>query len=184
MEWTKSRDLHQSKIVQHRTTIYTEHPHNKGMGIRDSFSKLRERLDPKSKGRKHKPGGTGSGTDGEGVDQVGSLPRLVSDVVVGGHCGGGAGSNPDPCQVHLADQLPQPDEPESVSNEQEVEGGADVDGGEADQRHSHLHTDAGVVPGSGSGQEEDAEKEEGDQSCSCSRSSTPSTPRGGNSNGA
>ena len=152
------------------------------MGIRDSFSKLRERLDPKSKGRRRKPDGTGSGTEGEGVDQVDSLPRPVPHVVVGGQGGGGSGSNADLRQVHSTDRLPQPDEPEYLSSEQEVEGGTDVDGGEAIRRHSHLYTDAGVVRGSGSGQGDDADEEEGDRSYS--RLSVPPTPRGGNSDGA
>ena len=127
------------------------------MGVRDSFSKLRERLDPKSKERKHKQEGTGSGAGGEGVDTVESLPQLVPHVVVGGHSGGGTGSNEDPGQVHSTDQLTQPDQPVPMSNEQEVGRGAD------------------------SGQGKDIDEED-DQSYS--RSSTPSTPRGGSSSGA
>ena len=152
------------------------------MGVRDSLSKLRARLKPKSKERRHKPDGTGSGSDGEGAVQAGSLPRPVSDVEVGGRDGGGGGSNTHPLQVRSTDWLLQPDEPGSVSGGRGVEGGTDLDGGKAIRRHSHLYADAGVVPASGSGQGEGTNEEEGDEFHS--RSSTPSTPRDRDSNGA
>ena len=45
------------------------------MGIRDSLSRLKERLDPKSTRKGRKPDDTESVTDGEGFDPAGSLPR-------------------------------------------------------------------------------------------------------------
>ena len=91
------------------------------MGIRDSFSRLKEELKHRSTGRRRKPDGTVPSTDGEGVDPTGSLPRPVPYVVVGGHDGGGGGSN------------------------------ADVDGAEVNQRDSHLYTGVEVATGSVSG---------------------------------
>jgi len=122
------------------------------MGIRDSLSRLKERLEVKSTGRRRKPDSAGSGTDGERVGSAGSPPRLVPYAIVGGHDGAGGGSNTDERQVHLRDRFSQPGEPESTPNNREG-GGADVGGGEVSQRHSCP--DIEVVVGSGPGQEVD-----------------------------
>ena len=149
------------------------------MGIRDSLSRLRERLDPKSTRRRRKPDGTGSGTDGGGVDPEVSLLRPVPYVVAGGHDVGGSGSDAEGRQVSSRDQFLQP---ESAPNEQDGGIGPDVDEGEIVPGRSHLYTDVEIAVGRGSGRGEDANKEEGDRSKS--RSSTPSTPRNWNPDGA
>ena len=123
------------------------------MGIRDSFSRLKERFDPKSKGRKHKPDDTGSGTEGEGVGPAGSFPRPVPYVAVGGiHGGGGGGSNADGREVRSRGQVPRPGEPEPVPSDREGRDG-DVGGGE--EKRSHLRPDVEVVVGSRPGREGD-----------------------------
>jgi len=53
------------------------------MGIRDRVSRLKEKLELRSTGRRRKLDGTGSGTDGEGLDPAGSLPRPIPYVVAG-----------------------------------------------------------------------------------------------------
>jgi len=79
------------------------------MGIRDLFSRLKEKLDLKSTGRR-KPDGTRFGTDGEGVDRVDSLSRPIPHVVAGGgHHRIGGKSNADGRQVRPRNRLPQPD---------------------------------------------------------------------------
>jgi len=128
------------------------------MGIRDRVSRLKEKLELRSTGRRRKPDGAGSGTDGEGVDPAGSLPRPIPDVVAGGGDGGGGGSNADESQVRLRDQLSQPDTPESAPNEQQ--GGVDVDGGEVRLRQLRLGPGVGVVVGSGPGQGRNGADEE------------------------
>ena len=147
------------------------------MGIRDSFSRLKEKLDPGSKGRKRKPDGAGSGTDGEGVGSAGSLPRPEPSVTAGGRNGGGGGSNADVRQDLLASRLPQPDELESTPGDKE--------GGEAEdsRRHSHLRsvveTTVGSGPDGGGCGADDGGSEQ-----SYPRSSTPSTPHNGKTGGA
>ena len=121
------------------------------MGIRDRVSRLKEKLDLRSKGKRRKPDGAGSGTDGEGAGPAGSLPRPITDVVAGGHDGGGDGSNADEHQVHSRDQPSRPDMPVSALNEQG--GRADVDGEEVGLRHLCLGSGVAVAVGSGPGQE-------------------------------
>ena len=119
------------------------------MGIRDSFSRLKEKLDLKSTGRRRKPDGTGSGTDKE---RVGSLPRPEPCVVAGGgHDRAGGGSNADVRQVRPRDRLPRPDKPKSEPSDQE--GGGVVVGGDDTQRHSNLSLGVEVAVRSGPGRE-------------------------------
>ena len=114
------------------------HRHNTNMGIRDRVSRLKEKLDFGSTGRRRKPDGAGSGTDEERVHPVGSLPRPIPSVIAGGHDGGGGGSNPNTDQhlVRLRDRLSRPDTPDSAPGEQRGRVGADE--GEASQSQSHL----------------------------------------------
>ena len=109
------------------------------MGIRDRVSRLKEKLDFGSTGRRRKPDGAGSGTDEERVHPVGSLPQPIPSVVAGGHDRGGSGSssNADERQARSRDRLSRPDTPDSVPNEQR--------GDEARQNHSHLRPGLGVV---------------------------------------
>ena len=119
------------------------------MGIRDSLSRLKERFDPKSRGRRHKPDDTGSGTDGEGVGPADSLSQPVPHVAVGGdHDGGVGGSNADGRQVRSRGQLPRPAEPEPAPSDRDG-GERDVGGGEVPQEHSHSRPDVEVAVESG-----------------------------------
>lgn len=150
------------------------------MGIRDSFSRLKERLELGSTGGRRKPDGTESGTDREGVDRADSLPRPAPYVVVGGHNGGGSGSDAGGRQAHLMDFLPPLDK--RGCGPGEPGGRADVDGGEIRQSNLHPRPDIEVVVGSGPGREGDGAGEEGDENFySCS--SAPSTPRDGEPDG-
>ena len=155
-ERDQSHGTDTSSIIHHRTTIYV-HPtssQHTEMGIRDSFSRLKDKLELKSKGRRPKPDGTGSGTDGEEAYPSGSLPRPAPSVAVGGHDGGGDGLNDDGPQVLSRDQLPRSAKPESAHDDQG--GGADLGGGGVSQKRSHLRPDVEVVVASGLGQEEDS----------------------------
>jgi len=115
------------------------------MGVRDSFSRLKEKLKSNSRGGKQKPDGPGSGTDGEGVDPAGSLPLPAPYAAAGG-------SNVDGRRVCSTDRLPQPGEPELVPSDQEGEE-ADIDEGEVSQQHSNLRQDVEAAVGSGPGRE-------------------------------
>ena len=110
----------------------------------------------------------GSGTDGEGVDPAGSLPRPVPYVVAGGHDRGEGGSNAGGRQVHSRDQLPQSGKPETASNDKEG-GEADIGGREFGRRLSYLRPDVEVVVTSGPGRDEDDTDRENDHP-------PPSTP--------
>ena len=124
------------------------------MGIRDSLSRLKKKLDSKSRG-KRKPDGAGSGTDGEGVDLAGSLPLPARYAVAGG-------SNVDGRQGRSTDRLPQLGEPEFAPGYQEG-GETGADEGGASQRHSNLQRDAETVEGSGPGREASIAGEGGDE---------------------
>ena len=124
------------------------------MGIRDSFSKLKEKLELKSKGRKRKPDDTGSDIGGEGADPAGSLPPPVSHVVAGGHDRGGGRSNTDERPIHSRDKLLQSGNPESARDDRK-EGGTDVSGEKVGQRHLNPRSDFEVAVGSELGREGD-----------------------------
>jgi len=70
------------------------HPHRSdtGMGIRDRFSRLKEKLEHKSTRKGRNPDGANSGTDGEGIDSASSPLRPVPHVG-GRHDQGGSGSD-------------------------------------------------------------------------------------------
>jgi len=81
-------------------------------------------------------------------------------VVEGGsHDQEGEESNTDRGQILSTIQLPQPDEPGSVQaygsvNNQERRG-IDVDGGEDEQTHLHLHSSVEISEGSGPAERKD-----------------------------
>ena len=113
------------------------------MGVRDSFSRLKEELKHRSTGRRRKPDGTVSGTDGEGLDPTGSLLWPVPYVAVGGHDGGGGRSN------------------------------TDIDGAEVNQRDSHLYTGVEVAMGNVSSRGDGAGEEGDQTHSRSSTPSTP-----------
>ena len=150
------------------------------MDIRESFSRLKKKLKHPMAGRKRKPDGIAIDAGGEGVDPAGSLPRQEPHVVAdGGHNREGEGSNSDRRQIRLTDRPPLPDEPESTSargNDQE-EGEADVNRGEASQVYSHSHSGVEVVvesEPSREGNDVDGENTERD----CPPPPAPPIPRG------
>jgi len=99
----------------------TQHRPNSEMGLRDSFSRLKEKLKLKSRGRKPKPDDARSSTDGEGVGSTSSLPLPVPYAMAGG-------SNVDGRQVRSTGRLPQLGKPEFVPNNQEGGPGREWDG--------------------------------------------------------
>ena len=131
-----------STIVQPSTPI--QYRSNTDMGIRDSISRLKEKLERRSTGRRRKPDDTGSGTDhGERVDPAGGL-----------HDGREGASNVGEQQAFLRDWLPRPGKLESAPADREGgEGG--VGGGEVGQNHSPLCPETEVVVGSGLSREGD-----------------------------
>jgi len=143
--------------------------------IRGSFSKIKKKLKHRLTGGKRKRDGTGANSGGETTDSMSLLPQSEPHVVAGGsHDREGDRANVAGEQVFLTDPPPQPVEPESVpvregDNDQGGEV-ADVDGGEASQRHSHPHPDIEVAMGSGHSGEP-----EGVHPSSC----TPSISHGG-----
>ena len=115
------------------------------MGIRDSFSGLKEKMKLKLPGKKRKPDGAETGTDGEGDDPAISQPvYVVAD-------GGGNRPNAGRRQAGSAAPVLRTDRPQSVPNDQEGE--TDVDGGEVNRKRSNLRQ--GVAVGSRPGQEGD-----------------------------
>ena len=138
------------------------------MDLGDPFSKLKEKVRHRLTRRKHKPGGDVVGADWEIVDPdwiidpASSLPQPETHVMA---CDGeGSGANVDGQQACSEDLPPQQDEPEPVqadgSENDQGEGGEDVNGKQVNQSYSHLHLDVGVVMGSGFGQGDDADEEE------------------------
>lgn len=116
------------------------------MGIRDSFSRLKDKIKHPLTGGRHKPDGTGADVGGERVHPEGSLLRPEPHVVAdGSHGREDHGANSDGRQAHPRDQPPQADEPESVpargSGNGQEGGETDVDG-EVGQSHQHSHPDA------------------------------------------
>ena len=166
-------------IICYRTAIAPPSaPTHTDMGIRDTFSRLKDKLDPGSKGKRRKQDGAGSGTDGEGVGSAGSLPRPGPSVAAGGHSGGGERSNVDVHQVRLTSELPRSDELESRPGDKE--GG----GGDGSRRHSHLRPDVEATVGSGPGGGGSGTDDHGEGEQSYPRSSTPSTSHSGEPGGA
>ena len=145
------------------------------MGIRDSFSRLKEKLELKPTGGRRKLGDMGPSTGGKGDGPAGSLPRPIPNVAVGGRDVGGSGFNIGGRRVRLAGLLLRPPSPNNQEGER-----VDVDGAEVNQKHSHLCTDVEVAAGSLYSRWDGADEEE-DQFYSCS--SAPSTPRSGSPDG-
>jgi len=120
------------------------------MKFQDSFSTLKKKVKHRLTGRKLKPDKTG-----ESVDSTGPPPGAESHVVAeGSHGQEGDGANADRDQVIPTVQLPQLDEPGAVlargSASDQERRGADIDEGEVEQTHSHLHSvDFEVAEGSG-----------------------------------
>ena len=131
------------------------------MSFRDSFSRLKKKVKHQLTGRKSKRNETGADV---GLDSTGSLSGAEPHVVAGGsHDKEGEGVNADGGQV-ISTARPQPDEPGSGSgrgsgNDQGRKG-ADIDGREAKETHSHLHSvDVGAVEGSGPAEGRDIDGE-------------------------
>ena len=122
-------------------------------------------------GTERKPGRTSADVDGESANQTN--PPLRPGLYVAADNGGGNGAGADGRQAGSVDHPPQPDEPELVSaNEGENDRGGgevDVDGRKPNPMDSRPHPDVDVG-------EEDGQIH--------SRSSTPSIPCGGESDGA
>lgn len=152
------------------------------MDIRDSFSRLKNKLKRPLTGEKSKPGKTQADAGGERVDPAGLLARPEPHIVVSGsYVQEENGANRDGWQARSADRLPQP---ESViahgsENNQRV-GEAHIDGGEANQVYSHLHPNAEVVVESGSKPGRDGNDADGAKTERVGHSpSSPSIPHGG-----
>ena len=120
------------------------------MGIRDSYSGLKEKMKLKLRGKKQKPDDAGTGTDGEGDDPAIPLPLPVYVVADGGHDRGGGEPNAGQHRARSADLLPRPDRPKSAPNDQE---GREVDvDDKVGQGYLTLRRYDGVGVGSGSDQ--------------------------------
>ena len=124
------------------------------MESRNPFSKLKKKVKYRLTGKKQKPNKTGADAGEESVDLAGPRPGSAHPLVVGGsHDQQGNEPNTDGGQGLSTIRLPQPDEPGSMpgrgsGNDQE-RGGTDVDRGEVEQTHSHLHSDVEVGERSG-----------------------------------
>jgi len=148
-------------IIPYRTTIHAD-PFNTDMdNIRGSLSKMKKKFKQRLTGRKRKPDGTGANSGEETPDSASSLPQPEHHVIADEshhrewNRAGATGE-----RASSTDRPPQSDGPESVpvrgnDNRQEG-GGADVDGGEASQKDSHLRPDVEVAVGSGRSRELEA----------------------------
>jgi hypothetical protein len=116
----------------------------------DSFSRLKKKVKHRLTGKKPKPNKAGADVGGDSVDSAGSRPGSEPHVVAGGsHDQEGKEPSVGGGQVLSTIQLPQLDVPERGSVNDDERKGADVDGGEVEQTHSHLCTvDADVAEGS------------------------------------
>jgi len=142
--------------------------------IRDSFYRMRKKLEHRLTGRKHK---SGANSAGERAGPTSSLPQPEPHVVAGeSYDREGDGANAAGERVVPTHRPPQPDESEPAPphrNDTGQEGGeADVNGGEASQKDSHPDTE--VVVGS---------EPSGELEGVYPSPSTPSISHGGNSDG-
>jgi len=122
--------------------------------MRGSLSRMKKKLKHRLTGGKREPDGTEANPDEETTDSTSSLPQPGPHVVAGGsHDQEGDRVNVAGERVFSTDRPSQPAEPESVPAREgdNGQGGevADVDRGEASQRHSHPHPDVEVAVGSG-----------------------------------
>ena len=118
--------------------------HDTGMGIRDSFSKLKKKV--KHLGRKRKPDRPGGNVNAEDVGPADPLLQPEAHIVAGD--GEGNETNAGGQQVSSTDQPPQPGEPELMlasggKNGRRV-GEAGVDGSEVGMRYSHPYPEVEV----------------------------------------
>ena len=127
--------------------------------IRGSLSKMKKKFKRRLglTGRKRRPDGTGVNPGGEETDSTSSFPQPEPHVVAGKSYDREGERSDAAGERVFSTGSPQPDGTESVLVRggdvgQEGEGG-DVDGGEANQIHSHQHPDVEVVVGSGHGGE-------------------------------
>ena len=111
------------------------------MNFRDSFSKLKKKLQQRPRWRKRKPG-TGANADEERADPVGSHPRLGPHVTADDGHDNGANT-----VGAVANRPPQPDEPESTP-------AGEIESKQADVGVSKRNPGVRVVVGSGPGRGE------------------------------
>jgi len=142
--------------------------------IQGSLSKMKKKFKHRLTGRrKHESDRTGANPGGEGADLTSSLPQSGPHIVVGkSYDGEGDKADPAGEPVFSTDQPPQPDGSGSMPARGSGSGrggGAEVDGGEAGQIHSHPCPNVGVVVES-----ERSKELEG----VCPPSSTPSISHG------
>jgi hypothetical protein len=138
------------------------------MDFRNSISRLKKKVKHRLTGNKPKPNKAGADVGGDTVDSTGSRPGSEHHIVAGGsHDQEGKEPSAGGGQVLPTIQPPQPDEPGPVPERGSVNDderkGADFDGGEVEQTHSHLYSvDADVAEGSVSdeGNDIDGEKVE------------------------
>jgi len=138
------------------------------MEFRSSFSRLKKKVKHRLAGKNPKPKKMGGDTDGESVDSTVSCPASEPHVVAGGSCDQeGEEPNTGGGQALSTIRLSQPDEqgsmPECGSADNQGNRGADVDRGDVEQTHSHLHSaNVEVAEGSGpvKGKSVDGEKVE------------------------
>jgi len=148
--------------------------------IRSSLSKMKKKFKHRVglTGRKRKSDGTRANPGEEGADSTSSLPQSEPHAVVGeSYDGQGDKANAAGKRV-IPTYRAQPEGPESVparGSDNSREGGeADIDEGEASQRHSHLHPDVEVAVESG---------RSGELEGVYPSPSTPSIPHGGKPGG-
>ena len=112
-------------------------------------------------GKKRKPDGTGTGTDGEGDDPAISLPQPVY-VADGGHDGGEGRPNAGGRQVWPTALPLRPDRPKSIPNDQGgARGGTDVDNRGVSQGRPNIRPGVEDVVVGGPGQEGDSTTDHG-----------------------
>ena len=161
-----SARLNQSHEDNHLLSHHHRRRSNTDMKFRNSFSKLKKKVEHRLTRSKTKPNRTGTDAGGESVDSTGSRPGSEPHVVAGSSQDQeGYGANADEGQVISTIRLPQPGEPGPApacgSVDDQEKSGADVDEGEAERAHSRLHSvDVEVIEGSGpaKGKDTDGEK--------------------------
>ena len=122
--------------------------------IFDSLSKKGRKFRDRLRGKKQKPGRTGTETPGESARSSGSLLRPEPRIVAGGHDGEGNRTSKDVHQDRSRDPSPQPEPtPADGGDDARQRGEADVDEKEVGQSHSPPGPDVEVVVGSGASRE-------------------------------
>jgi len=117
--------------------------------MRDSFSRLKNKIKRGLTGTRRKPDRTGA--DRESADPTGAAGS--------GHDQGGNGTNADGRNAHPIHLAPQPESmPAGGSDNDQQRGETDVHGREVTQRHSCLDPDAEVAVMVGSGHSGEVEQ--------------------------